>query len=309
MTEYRLELNGMSCDSCEKIIRRVADQNQFSIKEIDVKKGTVILDANEAQIDQIKKQLAQKGFPSKTSDDQIERGDPSGVVKYVSSIVARERQVEVETNLINYALGSFLILIILGSLAYSFWLVRLPSASAYLPLIGLSLLGSVLIVLSYYHMLCYRKEMSCTNGMMVGMTVGMIAGFLSGAIIGATNGMFIGSVVGVAIGMGLGGNLGRCCGIMGALEGLMAGLMAGTMGAMLSVMLINDNLIPFMYLLFGASSLILGGLSYMMYREAGVTSKDQLKVNFTGFVLASFLLAGFLILVMFFGPKGPLIYA
>lgn len=158
-------------------------------------------------------------------------------------------------------------------------------------------------------MMCYRKEISCTNGMMVGMTIGMIAGFMCGAIIGATNGMFFGAVVGVIIGMILGCNVGRCCGIMGALEGLMAGLMAGTMGAMLSVMLINDNLIAFMYFLFGCSAIILGGLSYMMYRESGPISNDQLGINFTGFLLASLLLTVVLVAIMFFGPKGSIIYS
>jgi hypothetical protein len=230
-------------------------------------------------------------------------------MSYISSIATGEKHVETERNLINYTLNSLLILIILGSLAYSSWLRNLPSGSNYLPLIVLSILGSISVVFSYYHMMCYRKEMSCTNGMMVGMTVGMIAGFLAGAIIGATNGMFVGSVVGVIIGMLLGGNLGRCCGIMGAMEGMMAGLMAGTMGAMLSVMMINDNLMVFLYFLFAICIVILGALSYMMYREAGAASKNDLNINFSGFVITSILLTAVLVAIMFFGPKGALIYA
>ena len=309
MKEFRLELNGMNCDSCEKIIRKVADQNNFTIKEIDTKKGIVILCAQENQIAQIKQELIQKGFAPKNSDYQIQRGSTEGVVKYISSIVAGEKKVEAEVKLIKYGLFSLSILILLGSLVYSFWPLGFVSATAYLPLVLITILSSVLIIFSYYHMMCYRKEISCTNGMMVGMTIGMIAGFMCGAIIGATNGMFFGAVVGVTIGMILGCNVGRCCGIMGALEGLMAGLMAGTMGAMLSVMLINDNLIAFMYFLFGCSAIILGGLSYMMHRESGPISNDQLNINFTSFFLASLLLTGVLVAIMFFGPKGSIIYS
>jgi copper chaperone CopZ len=303
--EFILKLNGMSCNSCEKLIQKVIDQNNASLKSIDINKGEIIFTSEEEKIEEIKKQLYQKGFSQKTDE---ERGKFGRVVNYTKDILAGEKTVETESKLINYGLGSLALLTLVGIAGYYFFGQNIPKLNSYVPILILTLISSVLIVFSYYHMKCYRKNMSCTNGMMIGMTVGMMAGFLVGALVGATNGMFLGSIIGVLVGAVLGFDLGRHCGTMGAMEGLMAGLMAGTMGAMLSVMMINDNLLLFLYFLFGICTIILGGLSYMMYREAGSTTSSQIKFGFGRFVLSGAFFAIVLVIIMLIGPRGPVTY-
>ncbi|MEW6721759.1 MAG: hypothetical protein AB1324_00700 [Candidatus Micrarchaeota archaeon] len=305
--DYRLDLNGMTCGSCERLIQRVAEQNGGTVREVDANSGVVTLACDETALGKIKSELASKGFPERRAGEG-QRGDPARVGKYVASIIAGEAHVETEGRLLNYALGSAASLVLLFGAVYAAFQAIIPSAFAYLPLIALAIASSVLSVFSYSHMKAYSRSISCSNGMMVGMTMGMISGFLVGALVGAANGMFIGSLAGMAAGIALGGNLGRCCGIMGALEGVMAGLMAGIMGAMTSVMMLGDNLVLFLYILFGVCAFVLGGLSYMMFREAGAAPADAQKARFAEFAGASAAFAIALSLVMVYGPKGPFVY-
>lgn len=307
MEKFELELSGMTCESCGRLIRKIAEQNGAVVNGIDFHRHSVSLSCEPEKIDGLKKQLAEKGYPEKGSSS-ISRGDPSRVGKYIAAVIAGERHVEVETKLLNYALGSATALILLGGIAYSTFLQEAPNASSYIPLLLLTIVGGVVTVYSYSHMKCYRKSISCMNGMMVGMTMGMISGFMVGALIGATNGMFIGSTAGMAVGIALGVNLGGCCGISGAMEGIMAGLMAGIMGAMTSVMMLNDNLIAFLYILFGVCSFVLGGLSYLMFREAGSAPAQELRAGFPHFLVFCALLVLGLSAIMLFGPRGPLTY-
>jgi fucose 4-O-acetylase-like acetyltransferase len=234
------------------------------------------------------------------------RGSLEGVKKYILSLLAGEPHVEVESKLLNYAVGTIAVLLASSVFGYGYLLKALGgSPIAAISLFLLVVGGSVLIVSSYFHMACYRKNMTCSNGMMVGMTTGMIGGYLTGALLGATNGMFVGSVAGLALGAGLGLALGRHCGIMGAMEGIMAGLMSGIMGAMTSIMLINDNLLAMLYILSGVSIITLGGLSYMMHREAGPAPVAELGVRFDNFFMASLFLSALLLLTMIYGPRGP----
>jgi hypothetical protein len=297
----------MTCGSCEKLIERVAQQNGANIREIDAKTGVVALSCEEGTLEGLKKQLAEKGF-SERAGDAAPRGNPSRVKAYLSSIIAGEPHVEVESRLVNYALGSTAALVMLGGIGYAAALPSFSSLPAYMPLLVLAILTAVMTVFSYLHMSSYGKGISCNNGMMVGMTMGMISGFMVGALIGATNGMFIGSVAGMGAGIALGGNLGRCCGVMGAMEGVMAGLMAGIMGAMTSIMMLRENLVLFLYILFGACAFVLGGLSYMMYRESGAAPKESLGTGFAGFAGTCALFAIALSLMMVYGPKGVLVY-
>jgi hypothetical protein len=237
-----------------------------------------------------------------------ERGNHENVAKYIFSILAGDPHVAVESKLLMYALGSALILLGIGFFGYGLlfkaFVNAINATSFMLAVVAIS----VILAFTYFHMLCYRKGLSCSNGMMIGMTVGMIAGFVIGAIIAATNGMFIGAVVGIAFGIYLGFSLGKHCGIMGALEAIMAGLMSGLMGSMTSVMLFNDNMMAMIYIIMGIGAVTLGGLSYMMHREAGHADMRNLKANFIGFFIASLLISGALLLIMVFGPKGPLTY-
>ncbi|MEW6036613.1 MAG: heavy-metal-associated domain-containing protein [Candidatus Micrarchaeota archaeon] len=307
MNDYTLRLNGMTCGSCEKLIERVAEQNGAKVKEIDAKSGVVALSCEEGTLETLRRQLAEKGFNEKAGDAG-QRGDPARVKTYLSSIIAGEPHVEVESKLVNYALGSTAALVVLGGLGYAAALPSVSSLGAYMPLLALAILTSVMTVFSYLHMSSYGKGISCNNGMMVGMTMGMISGFMVGALIGATNGMFIGSTVGMAAGIALGGNLGRCCGVMGTMEGVMAGLMAGIMGAMTSVMMLRENLVLFLYILFGICAFVLGGLSYMMYRESGAAPKEAFSTRFAGFAATCAAFAIALSLMMVYGPKGILVY-
>ncbi|MBI5228406.1 hypothetical protein HY988_07480 [Candidatus Micrarchaeota archaeon] len=304
MSETKLELNGMSCNSCEKIISRVAQSNGAVVKEIDAQKGYVVLDVDEQVLAQLKTELANKGFYEKGSVQ--DRGNPERVKSYLFSIIAGQEHVQVESKLFNYAIGSAAVLIIALTLGYLFLFNNINPAL--IPILTLIIPLSVGTVFSYYHLRCYRKDLSCNLGMMMGMTIGMLFGFMVGALIGATNGMFIGSVVGISAGIGIGLHLGKWCGIMGAMEGAMAGLMSGLMGAMTSVMLVNDNLIAFLYLFFGACGLVLFGLSYMMFREAGSASKAELNIDFGRFTLLGGYILTALLLIMLYAPKGPIIY-
>lgn len=301
MKEIALKLDGMSCGSCEKIIAMVAEQNGASVKGIDAGKGEVVLLCEEDDAAVIRQQLAEKGFGERKED--AARGDPGRLTKYLLSILAGEPHVKAESMLMNHAAGAAVALVALASLGYA---AGAGGGIAYAPLAFLAILGTVVTLSSYRHIACYRKNMTCTNGMMAGMTVGMISGFLLGALVGATNGMFVGSVAGMATGMALGGNLGRYAGVMGAMEGLMAGLMSGIMGAMTSVMLVNDNLLAFLYLLFGACAAILGGLSYMMHREAGPAAESS--AGFASFLATSMIFSIALVALMVYGPKGPISY-
>ncbi len=304
--EFELRLNGMTCGSCEKLIERIATDEGASTTRVNAKEGVAIIRCREDRLQALKSRLAQKGFPERKADGA--RGSPEGVKLYLLSLLAGEPHVEVESNLMKYAVGSLVVLLAFGAFGYGYLLKAFGSPVAAVSLFLLAAGGSVMIVSSYFHMACYRKNMSCSNGMMVGMTTGMIAGYLIGALLGATNGMFVGSVVGLAFGVGIGLALGRHCGIMGAMEGIMAGLMSGIMGAMTSIMLINDNLLAMLYILGGISITTLGGLSYMMHREAGPAPMAELGARFDNFFMASLILSALLLLTMIYGPKGPIIF-
>lgn len=249
------------------------------------------------------------GQTSESSCCQEARGDPKRVIAYLRDVLAGEERVRLESDILKFSLGSLLALALLGIGLFALGLGSEMRSSSYPILLLLGAGTSVMTVASYNHMASYRKGMSCQNGMMVGMTAGMMSGFLSGALLGATNGMFIGSVAGCAIGIAVGIMLGRFSGIMGAMEGIMAGLMSGTMGAMLSVMMINDNLMAFLLLLFGIAIIIFGGLSYMMFREAGEVSGECQRPDLLVFFMSCAAFSMLLSIMMIYGPKGPITIA
>src|SRR3989344_7785025 len=298
----------MTCGSCEHLIEKVVRRNGAEVGEIGAANGFVRLTGVENQLGMIKTQLAERGFTETADDVSAGRGDFANVLNYLHAIIAIRPEVEVEAKLLNYAMGSILALAGISVVAYLFALNGLAAREAYIPLIALAVITAVSTAYPYYHAKCYSNRMSCSNGMMSGMIMGMMPGFMVGALVGATNGMFIGSTLGLIAGIFMGVKLGKCCGTMGALEGIMAGLMAGIMGAMTSVMLINDNLVAFLYILFAVCVFVLAGLSYMMHREAGHTPKQEFRTNFTGFLAASIIMWALLVIIMAFGPKGPIVY-
>jgi hypothetical protein len=231
------------------------------------------------------------------------------MLAYIGSVVAGETHVEVESRLLNYALGTTALLCIVAAV-----FLYGPMLEAYgNPLPAASLLffviaAAVMSVYSVSHMDTYRKGMTCSNGMMVGMTTGMVSGYMVGAVIGATNGMFVGSVTGTAVGIFIGLALGKHSGVMGAMEGVMAGLMAGTMGAMTTVMMINDNLLAFLYILAGICLAITGMLSYMMFREAGPAPRHGFRGGFARFLIDTGALCAVMTFIILYGPKGGLVF-
>ena len=149
------------------------------------------------------------------------------------------------------------------------------------------------------------KEFPCMSGMMIGMTIGMMAGFLSGFYVGATNGMFYGSIFGILVGMFFGIWNGKCCGVMGVMEGMMAGFMGGLMGAMTAIMMFNDNLKVAGIILFIASSIILVGLNFMIFKETREAERKH-KDSELFIMVLSFILTSITIWIMVSGPRSVL---
>lgn len=180
----------------------------------------------------------------------------------------------------------------------------------YFPLVALATYGVVLCTSTLWHLRLFKTDFSCSISMMVGMAIGMIIGLLLGAIVGATNGMFVGSAAGMLVGMGVGAWAGYKSGksIMALLEGLMSGLMAGTMGAMLSVMLIADNLIAFLYLLFASCTIILAGNAYLLYREGYHVPQDGEEPDFMSFFFACLVTLVALLALVTIGPKSAFVW-
>lgn len=304
-----MNLSGMSCESCEKLIARAAEKVGVKTLEVDSKSGKAVFLLDEAVIPELKKSLAEKGFNER--DDSIydeQRGDLKNVFTFINGVISGMDGFKAEHQVSVYGLVSFAVITVVFALFFNIVSPQLNNAAAYIPLLFLAIVTSVTAFISFFHMRCYRNGLSCTNGMMVGMTTGMMTSFMAGALVGATNGMFIGSVFGTFIGILFGFSLGKYSGVMGAMEGIMAGLMAGTMGAMLSVMMLNDNLLIFLFLLAGLCVFTLGGLSYMMHREAGSAKHEALNANLGLFIFVSFAFTALLFAVMLYGPKGPVTY-
>lgn len=223
---------------------------------------------------------------------------------FISKLTSGDEDLSLERKVFKMSVVSFVALLFAGVALYIIVGNGLQIATK-IPFMAYAILSSVAIVASIAHFRAHQREFSCMHGMMIGMTIGMVAGFLFGAIIGATNGMFMGSAFGMAAGMLTGAYCGKCCGIMGVMEGLMAGLMGGTMGAMLTVMMINDNLLPFMLLLVASCLAILATLTYMLY-EVRQDKKNWQLVSLGKFFLSSLVLAVLTIAVILLGPRGPI---
>jgi len=303
----KIYLSGMTCGACGKVIERVVAQNGARIIEIDAVRGLVEMDAPPERMMMIKGQLAEKGFREKVSEND-ERGDFRRVLEYAGSVIAGDRHVEVENRLLNHAIGTAAILSVAAMLSFGITAAEFKDTFSAASLMFFVMITSLITVYSISHMEAYRKGMTCTNGMMVGMATGMVSGYMVGAVIGATNGMFIGSVTGTAVGIMVGLGLGRHSGVMGAMEGIMAGLMSGTMGAMTSIMMINDNLLAFLYILCGICLITAGSLSYMMFREAGPAPRHGLRGGFARFLAGSWALSAMMLAIILYGPRAALVF-
>ena len=209
---------------------------------------------------------------------------------------AQERRIALTT----IAVLAFLLLAV-------YWLgaaALVPSGA--LPFLALGAWALSMCAGVLWHFRSYHGDFTCMTGMMIGMTVGMVPGFIAGALIGALNGIFPGTVLGMLTGMAVGSWAGKCCGIMGIMEGMMAGLMAGTMGAMMALMLLNQYYLAFLVILNLCATLVLVGLSYAMYKEAGPAPQRPLHpVRFSAATIIAFLaLSAFLA----WGPRVGLVW-
>ncbi len=264
--EDTLQLSGLECDSCEKVVARIVAKNSCAFKSLDAKSGKLVVDApSEQNASALRDALLDAGYG--VGSKPAARGDFRRFNAFISKLFNGGAELATERAILEAAVASLFAMVILVSL--SFFLPQLSAARPYAVLLILGALGAAASYFALQHFRYYTEPQTCMCGMMVGMTIGMMAGFLAGALSGAANGMFTGSVVGMAVGMYLGAVAGSSVGVMGVMEGLMAGLMSGTMGAMLSVMLYNDNLVPFLFILFAACISMLAALSYMLYRESG----------------------------------------
>jgi hypothetical protein len=298
--EVTFKLTGMSCEACEKLVRKAADEAGATVTGLSASEGWAKFEASDGKLLELEAKLSEKGF-NRLQEGEV-RGDFKRFFAFLNDVAFGKLGFENSLFSSSFA-GGFSSLLV--SVVVLLSLIKPSSRAVMLPVFVLLSLSSALVSFSYFHLLGYRKKMSCTSGMMAGMTLGMVSGFLFGAVSGATNGMFVGSTLGSLVGMALGFLVGRFCGVMGVMEGMMAGLMGGTMGAMLSVMMISDHLIEFLFFLFFACAAITVCLAYMMRREAGEPVGKPTELNLVAFV--SVALSVLFISVALLAPKAGLV--
>lgn len=226
----------------------------------------------------------------------------SSFKKFVSSLNSDKVEGELVKTILYSIIASLIILGILYFIKFKFTDNFLQKYGIFFVLIIIS----YSLLLSTMRQIRAYKEFPCMSGMMIGMTIGMVAGFLAGFFVGAINGMFWGSMFGITIGIIFGMWNGYCCGIMGFMEGIMAGFMGGLMGAMSSVMMINDHLITASIIVTLICSVILIGLSYMVYEET-IERERQHNENYFFTIISSAILTTITSSFMVFGPRGGLL--
>ncbi len=311
--EYNLYLHGMHCDSCAKIIERTVNKHHGAkVLALDMQKNTVTLVCAHEQLEVIRKDLLSKGYQLLTEGEIAKEGFEAGSidrgVEFVLKVMEGDKEFAHENRLAKFSLLSFVIILAMQALLYFTVFKNMPKfMDTYGTVILLSAVSIVSLVFAYYHAAAFRRNATCMTGMMTGMTLGMTGGFLIGAFVGATNGMFVGSLAGMGIGIALGLQAGRCCGVMGVMEGVMGGVMAGTMGAMLSVMMIFDNLIPFLCILTIIEVATLWLFAYMLYKEYGNIKEKMLDVGALEFVIFCLAIDIMMTIVMIYGPRAGVV--
>lgn len=299
-----LPIRNVSCEACEKVIGRILRKfSHAKIESISADAQILTLTCEEHDIDAIKEKLQAYNYLDKEKDSKPH------FTYVVKRILSNAHGFEAEHELLTHTLGLLSVLFVTIGLAYVLWFNQNTLFIKTWPILVLIPFGIAVNAGALLHVRHLRHHFNCTNGMMAGMTIGMISGFMSGAVLGATNGMFVGSVGGMAVGMSASAYAVRKSGIMGVLEGLMAGLMAGTMGAMLSVMMLSDNLVAFLYILFGVCTVILAGMSYFVFKEVGPIQDEQKKVDFIPLAMGSVLLLLLFLALILWGPKSTFVFS
>lgn len=325
-------ITGMHCEACERTIKRALHKLDGFVN-IDLnyknKNAKVVFDQRKITLGRILNVIAKKGYEAKYVERNVheneldnedsreadeEESNYSFVLKakrFIQFLLYKDGNYSAEREMINIGASTFLTLLFLEGVAYFGFFYSVENFfSKYAPYIFYLIISVVTNGVVIWHIKAYQRNASCMSGMMIGMTTGMMSGFMFGAIVGATNGMFYGSIYGILIGILVGVWCGKCCGIMGIMEGLMAGLMAGLMGAMTSVMMLNDNLQIFMPFLIFICSVILIGLTYMVYKES---KEEDIELEIKeGYNLLSFITISFIVTIittffMIYGPKSIIV--
>lgn len=293
MKTKRIEIGGMNCESCERLISNSVSARGGRVKEISASEGFAVVEFPEGSEAKMEEAIESAGYEV---GGKAGSAEPFGrqLAGFASDFIAGRPKVALIRRCFGYSVLAFIALAAItfagfGSSKYFIYFT-------YAAVSAVSITGALALFRAH------KERFNCMEGMMIGMTIGMVAGFLFGAIAGATNGMFVGSVFGMAVGMLLGAYAGKCCGIMGLMEGMMAGLMGGTMGAMLTVMMQFDHLGEFM-LLFTLSCLaILAGLKYMIHYYAGRRGEGKL-MDFPSFLAIALALLLLTMAVVLYAPR------
>lgn len=300
MAVLRIPVQNVSCDSCEKVITRVVSRFAGAkFVSISPDQRTLELECGQNDVGQIKTELSRYGYL-----DEGLGGQP--FLQIARKIFAGYDGFRAENVFLTRLIMIFGVLFALVALFQFFVFSSIEGSEKLWPVLALVPLGVAVNIGSLWHTRMLGANFMCNTGMMIGMTIGMMAGFMIGAVLGATNGMFVGSVVGMLTGMVLGSWGGKSVGIMGVMEGMMAGLMAGLMGAMVSVMMVTDNLVPFLYILFASCTLIIVGLSYMIYKEAGPIMEEENVPSVFSLLFFGLVVTVFVVGLAVFGPKSAI---
>lgn len=260
MKTEKIEIDGMNCESCERLITKSVSAAGGKVNKISAREGYAVIEYPEGDLPKMEKAIEEAGYSiggGPYSQVPLEKQ----LSDFASDFLAGKPSTKPLRDCFVFSVATFLVLA--ASVFFLF------GTHKYFPYFMYTVISAVAVAGAVELTNAYKKHLSCMEGMMVGMTVGMSSGFLLGAVIGATNGMFVGSVFGMGVGMVLGLASGRHCGIMGAMEGVMAGIMSGTMGAMLTVMMVYDHLEEFMPIFVFANILVLAGFKYMLYHYPG----------------------------------------
>ena len=138
MREYRLELGGMTCGSCERIIEKVAGRNGAQVIEMDSGKGRVVISAEESSIGTIKEELAKRGFPEKSASQGVQRGKLRNVLGYIKAVFSVDDGFEQEARLVNHAIAAAIILAAINAAIYLTLIHGQEGSAKFVPLLALA---------------------------------------------------------------------------------------------------------------------------------------------------------------------------
>ncbi|MBS3069166.1 hypothetical protein J4441_02250 [Candidatus Micrarchaeota archaeon] len=321
MEKIELKIDGMTCNSCERLISKAVESLGGKVHRISASEGRATIEIEEGKQEQMLAKIKEAGYEPHVQGGSGEMREQQGSsalggeVSFASfeqeaadffKRLLNAGELSIERDILKMSVFTLLALFALSFVAYLFaWNKGGQGALYQFVLYGMVANVAALAAISQIN--TYGRNLSCMNGMMVGMTVGMMGGFLIGAVVGATNGMFVGSLIGMAAGTIGGYYCGRCCGIMGVLEGMMAGLMGGTMGAMLTVMMLADNLLLFMPVLFAACIAILWGLAFMMHQNHRHAQRES-AVSFGTFFMLALCASIIVAAVIMYGPRASIVF-